>query len=44
MFKATAAVYNVLTFWELIPETPELLWISLDIKHFNLVVSEKNEN
>lgn len=25
MFKATAAVYNLLTFWELIPEIPELL-------------------
>lgn len=25
MFKVTAAVYNVLPFWELIPEIPELL-------------------
>lgn len=44
MFKATAAVYNVLPVWELIPEIPELLSICFDSKHFDLVVSEKNEN
>lgn len=43
MFKATAALYNVLPFWELIPGILELIRICLDNKHFELIISENNE-
>lgn len=45
MFKATEPVYNgILPFWKLLPEIPELAWICLDIKYFDLVNTEITEN
>lgn len=44
MFKATEPVYNgILPFWKLLPEIPELIWICLDIKYFDLVNTEITE-
>lgn len=43
-FKATAPVYNtLLASWQLVPEVPELIWICLDIKYFDVVISENNK-
>lgn len=44
MFKATAPMYNVLlSFWQLLPEVRQLIWICFDIKYFDLVISENNK-
>lgn len=44
MLKATASVYNILLpSWQLLPEVPELIWICLDIKYVDLVISENNK-
>lgn len=44
MFKAIAPVYNVLfPNWHLLSELPELIRIYLDVKYFDLVVSENKQ-